>query len=295
MTMVDDGFMDDSFDPLKTYLAEVSKYPLLSREEELRLATLVRENEDCDAAQKLVLSNLRLVVKMSLTYYNTYLDILDLIQEGNAGILHAVRRYDPHRGTKFSTYASFWIKAYILKYIMDSWSLVKVGTTQSQRKLFYSLNKEKQRLESLGIYPEPKLLAHSLGVKEQEVKEMQQRLACNDISLETPTHAESDETVMDTISSDEDVEEIVCRKEESEMASGQIKKFKNTLNDKEIFIFNHRVLAEEPQTLREIGMRFRISRERVRQIEGRVMGKLRKSLAGVQGTPGPRLRVAEMT
>jgi RNA polymerase sigma-32 factor len=298
--MVDDRFVDDSrgmagnenlpmpFDPLKTYFAEVSKYPVLSREEEFRLARLVRENGDRDAAQKLVMANLRLVVKISRTYYNTYLDILDLIQEGNVGVLHAVRKYNPHKGTKFSTYASFWIRAYILKYIMDSWSLVKVGTTQSQRKLFYSLNKEKQRLESLGIHPEPKLLADGLGVKEQEVKEMQQRLTCTDISLEAPVHVESDDTLMDTICSDENVEEIICRKQESEMASKQIKKFKNTLNDKEIFIFDHRILAEEPQTLQEIAVRFLISRERVRQIEGRAIRKLKERLTGVQRTPDPR-------
>jgi RNA polymerase sigma-32 factor len=283
------------FDPLKTYLAEVSKHPVLSREEEFRLATLVRENEDRDAAQKLVISNLRLVVKISLEYYNTYLNILDLIQEGNVGVLHAVRKYDPHKGTKFSTYASFWIRAYILKYIMDSWSIVKVGTTQGQRRLFYSLNKEKQRLESLGIRPEPKLLAEGLGVKEHEVAEMQQRLACTDISLETPIHVESDDTVMDTISSDENVEEIICQKQESEIASRQIKEFKNTLNDKEIFIFDHRVLSEEPKTLQEIGMKFRISRERVRQIEGRVIVKLKERLTEAHRAPHhPRPHATEM-
>ncbi|MBA4419387.1 MAG: RNA polymerase subunit sigma-70, partial [Syntrophus sp. (in: bacteria)] len=164
------------YDPLKTYLSEVSRHRLLSREDEFEVARLVFEDKDRDAAQKLVISNLKLVVKISLEYYNSYLNILDLIQEGNVGLLHAVKKYNPYKGTKFSTYASFWIRAYILKYIMDSWSLVKVGTTQSQRKLFYSLNKEKQKLEALGIYPAPKLLAHNLDVKEEEVEDMQKRL-----------------------------------------------------------------------------------------------------------------------
>ncbi len=270
------------YDPLKAYLTEASKYPVLSREEEFRLAKLVREDGDRDAAQKLVMANLKLVVKISLEYYSTYLNILDLIQEGNVGVLHAVDKFDPYKGTKFSTYASFWIRAYILKYIMDSWSLVKVGTTQSQRKLFYSLNKEKQRLESQGIYPEPKRLAKNLGVKEHEVREMEQRLACTDLSLEAPIHVESDDTVMDTISSDENVEDIVCQKLSAERASRQIDEFKNALNDKEVFIFNHRVLSEDPKTLREIGMKFSISRERVRQIEGRVLGKLRERLTEAQ-------------
>jgi RNA polymerase sigma-32 factor len=293
MTMIDDRFVDDTkdiaedkslpvpFDPLKKYLAEVSKYPVLTREEEFRLAKLIRDG-DRDAAQRLVMANLRLVVKISLEYYNTYLNILDLIQEGNVGVLHAVKKYDPQKGTKFSSYASFWIRAYILKYIMDSWSLVKVGTTQGQRKLFYSLNKEKQRLESQGIYPEPKRLADGLGVKEQEVREMQQRLACTDISLEAPAHVESDDTLMDTISSEENIEEIVCQKQGAEIASKQIREFKTTLNDKEIFIFDNRVLAEEPKTLQEIGMKFRISRERVRQIEGRIIVKLKERLTESQ-------------
>ena len=158
----EEGSLPTPFDPLRKYLAEVSKYPVLSREEEFQVAQQIYEKKDKDAAQKLVMSNLKLVVKISLEYYNTYLNILDLIQEGNVGLLHAVKKYNPYKGTKFSTYASFWIRAYILKYIMDSWSLVKIGTTQSQRKLFYRLNKEKQKLEALGIYPAPKLLAASL-------------------------------------------------------------------------------------------------------------------------------------
>ena len=268
------------FDPLKKYLSEVSKYPVLTREEELEISTRVFKEKDKAAAQKLAISNLKLVVKISLEYYNTYLNILDLIQEGNVGLLHAVKKYNPYKGTKFSTYASFWIRAYILKYIMDSWSLVKVGTTQGQRKLFYRLNKEKQKLEALGVYPAPKLLASTLDVKEEEVEDMEKRLAYTDISLEAPVHDESDDTIMDMMKSGENVEEVVAEKEKSEIIAKKVTEFKKTLNDKELYIFEQRVMAEESSTLQEIGSRFNISRERVRQIENRVLKKFKERFKG---------------
>jgi RNA polymerase sigma-32 factor len=161
------------FDPLKRYLSEVSKHPVLTREKELEFAIKAFDQKDRDAAQMLVISNLKLVVKIALEYYNTYLNILDLIQEGNVGLVHAVKKYNPYKGTRFSTYASFWIRAYILKHIMDSWSIVKVGTTQSQRKLFYRLNKEKKKLEAQGVVPAPQLLASTLDVKTEEVEDME--------------------------------------------------------------------------------------------------------------------------
>ncbi len=268
------------YDPLKKYLSEVSKYPVLTREEELEISMKVFKDKDRAAAQKLAISNLKLVVKISLEYYNTYLNILDLIQEGNVGLLHAVKKYNPYKGTKFSTYASFWIRAYILKYIMDSWSLVKIGTTQGQRKLFYRLNKEKQKLEALGIYPAPKLLASTLDVKEEEVEDMEKRLAYTDISLEAPVHDESDDTIMDMMKSGENVEEVVAEKEKSDILAKKVAEFKKTLNDKELFIFEQRIMAEEPSTLQEIGARFSISRERVRQIENRVLKKFKERFKG---------------
>ena len=263
------------FDSLKRYLAEVSKYPVLSREEELEVSTRIYKYKDKEAAQKLVISNLKLVVKISLEYYSTYLNILDLIQEGNVGLLHAVKKFNPYKGTKFSTYASFWIRAYILKYIMDSWSLVKIGTTQSQRKLFYRLEKEKQKLEAIGIFPAPKLLASTLDVKEEEVEDMQKRLAYPDVSLEAPLHDEGDDTIMDVIKAGSNVEEIVADKEKSEILSVKIAEFKETLNDKEIYIFNNRIMTDEPVTLQEIGSKLSISRERVRQIENKVLKKFK--------------------
>jgi RNA polymerase sigma-32 factor len=264
------------FDPLRKYLSEVSRYHVLSRDEEFEVAKRIYEKKDKDAAQKLVMSNLKLVVKIALEYYNTYINILDLIQEGNVGLLHAVKKYNPYKGTKFSTYSSFWIRAYILKHIMDSWSLVKIGTTQSQRKLFYRLNKEKQKLEALGIFPSPKLLASTLDVKEEEVEDMQKRLAYADVSMETPIHDESDDTIMDMMKSDENVEEMVAEKEKDTIIVSRVKEFKKTLNEKELYIFEHRILSEEPFTLQEIGAHFGISRERARQIESKVMKKFKE-------------------
>lgn len=268
------------FDPLKKYLSEVSKYPVLSRDEELEIATKVYKYKDKEAAQKLIISNLKLVVKISLEYYNTYLNILDLIQEGNVGLLHAVKKYNPYKGTKFSTYASFWIRAYILKYIMDSWSLVKIGTTQSQRKLFYRLNKEKQKLEALGVFPAPQLLASTLDVKEGDIENMEKRLSYTDVSLESPIHDESDDTVMDMIKTGDDVEEIVAEKEKSILLSERINLFKTTLNEKELYVFENRIMSEEPLTLQDIGAKFNISRERVRQIENRVIKKFKDRFKG---------------
>ncbi len=201
------------FDPLKKYLSEISRHSILSREEELEIAEKAHRYKDSEASQKLVTSNLRLVVKIALEYYNTYLNILDLIQEGNVGLVHAVKKYNPYKGTRFSTYSSFWIRAYILKYIMDSWSIVKVGTTQSQRRLFYRLKKEKKKLEAIGIFPAPQLLANALDVKVGEVEDMEKRLSYTDISLEYPVYEEGEETFIDMIKTDDNIEEAVAAKE----------------------------------------------------------------------------------
>lgn len=258
----EDRAMPEPLDPLRIYLAEIRKYPVLTREEEHEISMLVFEKNDRAAAQKLAMSNLRLVIKISLEYYNSYLNILDLIQEGNVGLLHAVKKYNPYKGTKFSTYASFWIRAYILKYIIDSWSLVKVGTTQAQRKLFYRLNGEKRKLEALGIYPSPKILASTFGLREREVEEMEKRLSYTDVALEAPLHDGSGDTLMDTIGSDQDVEEIVSERQKSSFLSQKLKSFKATLNSRDRFIFDNRILAEEPMSLQEIGGSYQISRDR---------------------------------
>ncbi len=264
-------------DPFRMYLYEISKHPVFSKEEEREVAERIRVHHDRGAEQALVVANLRLVVKIALDYYSYHLNILDLIQEGNVGLLRAVQKYDPERGTRFSTYASFWIRAYILKYLMDSWSIVKIGTKDSQRKLFYSLNKEKEKLEKAGIDPSTKILAENLDVSPEDIEDMEKRLYNGDVSLEDPLYG-GDEDVMDTIGSGEDIEETVAEKEKREMLQNKLVAFKKLLNEKERFILEHRIMAEEPITLREIGERFHTSRESIRQLQSKISKNLTKNL-----------------
>jgi RNA polymerase sigma-32 factor len=267
----------EKLDPFRMYLYEISKHPVLTREEEREVAQRINFNKDKEAEQRLVVANLRLVVKIALDYYSYHLNILDLIQEGNVGLLRAVRKYDVERGTRFSTYASFWIRAYILKYLMDSWSIVKVGTKDSQRKLFYGLNKEKEKLEKSGITPSTQLLADHLDVSEEDIEDMERRLYNGDVSLEDQLYGGGEE-VMDTISTDEDIEETVAEKERREILQKRLADFKDLLNDKERYILEHRIMAEDPITLREIGERFNTSRESVRQLQTKITKNLTKNL-----------------
>jgi RNA polymerase sigma-32 factor len=269
-----------SFDPLKQYMAEISRYPLLTRAEEVDLAERVNKYNDKGAARLLILSNLKLVVKIALGYYNTYLNVRDLIQEGNIGLMQAVRKYNPYKGTKFSTYASFWIRAYILKFIRNNWSLVKVGTTESQKKLFFGLEKEKRRLEAKGILPVPQLVAHNMDVKQEEVEDMEKRLAMTDISLDQPLYEDGEETMMDMVRAHGNIEDVVEEREKKKIASRKIAEFRKMLNERELYIFEHRVMTDEPITLQEIGDHFNISRERARQIEKVLSDKVSKHLIG---------------
>jgi RNA polymerase sigma-32 factor len=263
-------------DPFRMYLYEISKHSVLSKEEEREVAKRIRMH-DKEAEQALVVANLRLVVKIALDYYSYHLNILDLIQEGNVGLLRAVQKFDPERGTRFSTYASFWIRAYILKYLMDSWSIVKIGTKDSQRKLFYGLNKEKEKLEKAGIDPSTRILAENLDVSPDDFVDLKTRLYNGDVSLEDPLYG-GGEDVMDTIGTGEDIEETVAEKEKKEMLQNKLMEFKKLLNEKERFILKHRIMAEEPITLREIGERFHTSRESIRQLQSKISRNLTKNL-----------------
>jgi len=269
------GPESDVYNPFKTYVHEISKHPLMTREEEREMAQRARMDGDKEAQQKMVLANLRLVVKIALGYRNA--NLLDLIQEGNMGLVRAVRKYDPERGTRFSTYASFWIRAYILKYLMDSWSMVKVGTKDSQRKLFYSLNREKEKLERSGITPSAEVLADNLDASTAEIEDMERRLYHGDVSLEAPQH-EDGESLMDTIGSGEDIEETVIEKDHTEKLHKRLRDFKRQLSERECFIFDNRIMAENPLTLREIGERFSISRESIRQIQVKISKNLARNL-----------------
>jgi RNA polymerase sigma-32 factor len=265
------------YDPLQRYLQELGQYELLSREEEIELAIRVREEGDRDAAYRLVTSNLRLVVKIAMDFQRVWMqNLLDLIQEGNIGLMQAVQKFDPYKGVKFSYYASFWIKAYILKFIMDNWRLVKIGTTQAQRKLFFRLKKEKQRLASEGFDPKPKLLSERLGVSEQEVTEMDQRLDRWEVSLDSPVKEGSDNERIEFVPTQTpSAETQVGKKQMEAIIHEKLGSLKEDLSEREIFILENRVFSDNPATLQEIGERYNITRERVRQIENGMIKKMK--------------------
>jgi RNA polymerase sigma-32 factor len=263
---------------LQRYLPEISNYELLTREETEELAKHFQETGDPDAAYRLVSSNLRLVVKVAMDFQKYWMqNFMDLIQEGNVGLVQATKKFDPYRGVKFSYYAAYWIRAYILNFIMDNWRLVKIGTTQAQRKLFFSLNKEKKLLEAQGFKPEVKLLAQRLNVKESEVVEMNQRMDNWEVSLESPVRSDSEDVQKSFLPQEgPDVEEMVASQEIRDRLAEIIEDLKGQLNDKEQVILDTRLLTDEPQTLQTIADQFDISRERVRQIEANLLKKLKK-------------------
>ena len=266
------------FDPLQRYLNDISQYNLLTREQEIELGTKIQEHQDPDAAYKLITSNLRLVVKIALEFQRVWMqNLLDLIQEGNIGLMQAVKKFDPYKKVKFSYYASFWIKAYILKFIMDNWRLVKIGTTQGQRKLFFKLKKEKQKLIEQGFDPKPKLLSQRLGVSEREVIDMDQRLNGWDVSLNATVKDDSDTERIDLLSSDDvdSAEDRIAKKEMETLLNTKIEEFKKQMSQRELDIFYSRIFSDTPETLQEIGDRYKISRERVRQVEQNIIKKMR--------------------
>ncbi len=266
------------FDPLQRYLSEISKHKLITREQEIELGKRVQEHGDSEAAYVLVTANLRLVVKIALEFQRVWMqNLLDLIQEGNIGLMQAVKKFDPYKNVKFSYYASFWIKAYILKFIMDNWRLVKIGTTQGQRKLFFKLKKEKQKLIDQGFDPKPKLLSERLGVSEREIVDMDQRLDGWDVSLDAPLKDDSDTERVELLSDDvESVENQVAKKEIEALLHNKIAEFKKTMTSRELEIFEQRIFSDTPATLQEIGDRYGISRERVRQVEKNIIKKMRE-------------------
>ena len=266
------------FDPLQRYLAEISNYKLLTRERERELGIRIQEHGDEESAYIMVTSNLRLVVKIALEFQRVWMqNLLDLIQEGNIGLMQAVRKFDPYKNVKFSYYASFWIKAYILKFIMDNWRLVKIGTTQGQRKLFFKLKKEKQKLIEEGFDPKPKLLSERLGVSEREIVDMDQRLDGWDVSLDAPLKDDTDTERIEILKTPSDsVEEQVAKKEIESLLHNKIAKFRKKLTKRELEIFDLRIFSDSPVTLQKIGDRYGISRERVRQVEKNVIKKTRE-------------------
>jgi RNA polymerase sigma-32 factor len=280
------------FDPLQRYLAEIRRFPLLARDEEHRLAVQYHEYGDVKAAYKLVTSNLRLVVMIAREYQKAFKNLLDLVQEGNMGLMEAVKNFDPYRGVRFPSYAVWWIRAYMIRYIMNDWRMVKIGTTQAQRKLFFNLQKEKEKIEAEGLTPGPRLLAQRLNVKEDEVVEMEQRLGSRDLSVDVPIGTDDEATLLNFLQDNkQSPEEQFADAQYRELLRQKMEQFAKGLKDKELVIYRERLLTEDPVTLREIGEKYGISRERVRQIEERVKKKLKtylnKELKDVTDFSGP--------
>ena len=265
---------------LDIYIVEINRHPLLTAEEEFKLAVELKKNNDIEAAEKLIVSNLRFVVKIAHEYRNYGIKLTDLIQEGNIGLMHAVKKFDPYKGYRLISYAVWWIRAYMQNYIIKSWSLVKIGTTQAQRKLFFKLSQAKKRLETLSEKnPEFSEIAESLGVKEVELAEMDLRLSHRDLSLDAFISEDGESTHMDSLAYEgEDQEISLIKKEEMALVKRNIAGALAKLNEKEKYIIKHRVMADHPETLQEIGNRYDITRERARQIEKQALNKMRLAI-----------------
>ncbi len=270
-------------DPMQAYLREVQRHALLSREEESALTIHYAKTQDVRTAARLVTANLRLVVKLAYEYRRAYKNIMDLIQEGNIGLMQAVKRFDPYRGVKLSSYAAWWIRAYMLRFILNNARLVKLGTTQAQRKLFFNLNKEKARLSAMGIEPTMAEIAKRLAVDEKEVIDMDRRLSGGEASLDAPVGSGPDGqrqiARIDTMASASTGPDLAYEQSEiGGLVQERLARFRETLKGKDIIIFDKRITAEDPLTLQELGDEFGVSRERVRQLEARLTQKLRTYL-----------------
>jgi RNA polymerase sigma-32 factor len=269
---------------LDLYMAQINQLPILSPEEEFELALKYREKGDIEAAHQLITSNLRFVVKIALEYKNYGLKLLDLIQEGNIGLMMAVKKFDPLRGYRFISYAVWWIRAYIQNFIIKSWSLVKIGTTQAQKKLFYKLGKVRRLLEApQGDHPQSyEDIAKDLGVKEEEIHEMEQRMGRRDLSLDLPFDEDQELTPLALLSDDSpDQEDMLIRSQDSQIQRDEISKALASLSERERYIVTHRIMSDNPLTLREIGDTLHLSRERIRQIEKEALTKLRREMQNV--------------
>ena len=267
-------------DTLELYIAEINKFSLLTAEEEFKLAVRFKKESDMTAAEKLVTSNLRFVVKIAHEYRLYGIKLIDLIQEGNIGLMHAVKKFDPYKGYRLISYAVWWIRAYMQNFIIKSWSLVKIGTTQAQRKLFFKLNQVKQKVAGMSQdNPDYRELADILNVTEKEMEEMDLRLSNRDLSLNATIDDDSDSTFIDQlVDESESQEDSVIKNQEMAMVKQNIAGALQALNERENYIITHRIMSDTPETLQEIGSRYNVTRERARQIEKEALKKLRKAL-----------------
>jgi RNA polymerase sigma-32 factor len=268
-------------DPLAKYMSEIRRYPLLTREEEERLAKLYYETGDKSAAETLVTSNLRFVVKIAAEYSKFGAKLIDLIQEGNVGLMHAVKEFNPYKGVKLITYAVWWIRGYIQEFLMRQYSMVRIGTTANQRKLFYQLQKQREELERMGLDQGVALLSGKLGIPEDEIKVMHQRMSGRDLSLDQPLSSGEGSSLMDfqsDSSPENGIDESLGHQEELHILEENIESIRKELNPRELYLLDERLLSDEPKTLQEIGDHFGVTREAVRQMENRVMKKLRAQM-----------------
>ncbi|HJM82019.1 MAG TPA: sigma-70 family RNA polymerase sigma factor [Nitrospinota bacterium] len=272
-------------DPLQLYISKAKNYPALSREEEFRLAKLYRETGDKEAAFILVTSNLMLVVKIAFEFRTQFQNILDLIQEGNYGLMRAVRKFDPFKGTRLSTYSAYWIRAYIIKFLLDNWRLVKVGTTNIRRKLLYNLKEMEAKLSEGGTVPSVKLLAEHFGASEEDVIEVQKSLGVSDASIHQPIEEGSSRTLSEILPATHhtDYAKDIDDKQIMNQFRTAIEEFKKDIRPSELTLLEERILSEDPLTLQEIGDKHDITREAVRQAEVRLLKKLTKYLQGQLG------------
>jgi RNA polymerase sigma-32 factor len=266
------------------YVGEINRTSLLSREQEMELARRYVEHDDLQAAHKLVVANLRFVVKIAHEYRGYGLKLLDLVQEGNIGLMMAVKKFDPDKGYRLISYAVWWIRAYIQSFIMRSWSLVKLGTTQAQRKLFFKLRSEREKADraaGAGEFASTRELAERLSVEEADILDMEMRLGARDFSLDVDLQEGGRQTHLDLLVGGETSQEDHFATEEARhLLRGKVHEAMEHLNEKERYIVENRLMTDEPKTLQEIGRHFSISRERARQIEGNVIRKMRQALAG---------------
>ncbi|HEX7416111.1 MAG TPA: RNA polymerase sigma factor RpoH [Smithellaceae bacterium] len=265
---------------LDLYIAEINRFPLLTAEEEFKLAVRLKKHNDMEAAEKLVVSNLRFVVKIAHEYRNYGFKLADLIQEGNIGLIHAVKKFEPYKGYRLISYAVWWIRAYIQNYLIKSWSIVKIGTTQAQRKLFFKLSQAKKQLETLSKKkPEFAEIAESLGVKGSEVAEMDLRMGSRDVSLHEFIGDEGSSSHIDFLAYEGDDQELaLIKSEEKSLVRRDIAGALANLSERESYIILNRVMADNPETLQEIGNKFKITRERARQIEKQALKKVQLAL-----------------
>jgi RNA polymerase sigma-32 factor len=265
---------------LDVYINEINRFALLTPEEEFKLAVRLKKYNDMEAAEKLIVSNLRFVVKIAHEYHNYGFKLADLIQEGNIGLIHAVKKFDPYKGYRLISYAVWWIRAYIQNYLIKSWSIVKIGTTQAQRKLFFKLSQAKKQLESISkTKPEFAEIASSLGVKGSEVAEMDMRMGSRDVSLHEYIGDDGENSHIDFLAFEGENQEVsLIKNEERSLVKQNITAALTTLNEREAYIILNRVMADKPETLQQIGDKYNITRERARQIEKQALKKVQLAL-----------------